>query len=269
MTAHATPPTQAPSTAPAVGPYRIAAATGLDQCDRAYQQDQLSLTAHPRHPGCLLGVVADGMGGRSGGRKASDQVMLTAQQLFERFDPRSDDGPAFLQRLAREAHTVIRLTAVSAEEEPHSTLAAFLLLPGGVCHWAHSGDSRLYHFRGAALQTRTRDHSYVQKLVDLGELTADQARFDPRSNMLQHCLGTEAAPRVDAQTLALRPGDALLACSDGLWHYFSDEELGRVLQQLPPRTACELLVKTARERAEGTGDNLSLIALKLEPLVGA
>lgn len=263
-----TQPTASTAAAPSPAPaYRIAAATGLDQGDREYQQDQLSLTSHPRHPTCLLGVVADGMGGRSGGRKASDQVMLTAQQLFERFDPRTDVPQDFLQRLAQEAHTVIRLTAVSAEEEPHSTLAAFLLMPGGVCHWAHSGDSRLFHFRGEQLQTRTRDHSYVQSLVDRGELTEAQAFVDPRSNMLLHCLGTESAPVVSEQTLpALVPGDSILACSDGLWHYFSEGELGRVLSQLPPRAGCELLVQKARERARGSGDNLSLIVLKLEPL---
>ncbi|WP_101049171.1 PP2C family protein-serine/threonine phosphatase [Macromonas nakdongensis] len=251
----------------AAAPYRIVAATGLDPGDRAYQQDQLALMPHPRHPACVLGVVADGMGGRSGGRKASDQVMLTAQQLFERFDPLTDDPQDLLHRLALEAHTVIRLTAVAAEEEPHSTLAAFLLMPGGRCHWAHSGDSRLYHFRGERLEVRSRDHSYVQSLVDRGELTEAQAQVDPRSNMLLHCLGTESAPVVSETILqALRPGDSLLACSDGLWHYFSDLELGRVVQQLPPRTACELLVQKARERAYGGGDNISLIVLKLLPL---
>ena len=60
--------------------YRIVAATGLDPGDREYQQDQLCLLIHPRHTGCILGVVADGMGGLSGGRKAADQVVLTAQQ---------------------------------------------------------------------------------------------------------------------------------------------------------------------------------------------
>jgi len=247
--------------------YRITAATGLDQGDREYQQDQLSLQSHPRHASCLLGVVADGMGGRSGGRKAADQVLMTAQQLFERFDPASDDPSAFLLRVANEAHTVIRLTAASAEEEPHSTIAAFLLLPGGECHWVHSGDSRLYHFRDDKLVQRTRDHSYVQALVDRGELTEEEAVDDPRSNVLLHCLGTETDPVLSQRSLGkLLPGDVIVACSDGVWHHISTAELGLVAGQLTPRPACELLVKRSRERARGRGDNLSLIVLKLEAL---
>ncbi len=73
--------------------HRLTAATGIHKGDREYQQDQVGIFTHPRVPGCLLAVVADGMGGRSGGRKASDQVMMTARQLFERYAPATDDGP--------------------------------------------------------------------------------------------------------------------------------------------------------------------------------
>lgn len=247
--------------------FRIVASTGIDIGDREYQQDQLLLTQHPRVKGCLLGVVADGMGGRSGGRKASDQVMLTAQQLLERYDPASDDGGEFLERVAREAHIVIRLTAVSAEQEPHSTIAAFVINPDGQCFFAHSGDSRLYHFRRDVLQHRTRDHSYVQTLVDKGQITEDQALTHPRGNLLLHCLGSENEPAVKRTPLgSLEAGDTIVACSDGLWHYFTTAEIGRVVHELPPRQACELLVQKARQRAEGHGDNLSLIVVKLEPL---
>jgi serine/threonine protein phosphatase PrpC len=247
--------------------FRIVAATGIDLGDREYQQDQLLLTSHPRVKSCVLGVVADGMGGRSGGRKASDQVMLTAQQLLDRYDPGSDDPCDFLERIAREAHIVIRLTAVSSEEEPHSTIAAFVINPDGTSAFAHSGDSRLYHFRADVLQHCSKDHSFVQTLVDRGELTEEQALHDTRSNLLMHCLGAESEPVVTRHPIGqLQPGDTLLACSDGLWHYFSAVELGRVVSQLSPRQSCEFLTHKARQRAEGRGDNLSLIIVKLEPL---
>ena len=74
--------------------YRLTASTGIHKGDREYQQDQIALIAHPRVNGCVLGVVADGMGGRSGGRKASDQVMMTCKQLFDRYSPASDDTPS-------------------------------------------------------------------------------------------------------------------------------------------------------------------------------
>lgn len=250
--------------------YRIVASTGLDQGDRDYQQDQLLLMGHSRARGCLLGVIADGMGGRSGGRKASDQVMLTAQQLFERYDPLTDPALTFLERVARESHTVIKLTAASAEEEPHSTMAAFVINPDGRCSFAHSGDSRLYLYRQGVLAHRTRDHSYIQSLVERGQMTEEEAAHDPRSNLLLHCLGTANDPAVALDDMGiLMAGDVVVACSDGVWHYFTTAEMGHVVSQLPPRDACEFLINKARQRADGRGDNLSLIVVRLDPLPSA
>jgi len=213
--------------------FRLAAATGLHQGDRPYQQDQVLIMTHPRVSGCVLGVVADGMGGRSGGRKASDQVLMTARQLFGRYKPGRDEPVAVLRQILDDAHTVIKLTAVSSEQEPHSTLAAFLMNPEGDCAWVHAGDSRIYHF-----------------------------------NILLGCLGMKSTPPpVDIHFIPrMVTGDVLMACSDGLWHYFTPEEMGALLSDQPPRAAVELLVAEARRRARGTGDNISIVVLKLEPL---
>jgi serine/threonine protein phosphatase PrpC len=247
--------------------YRLTASTGIHKGDREYQQDQVALLKHPRVNGCVLAVVADGMGGRSGGRKASDQVMMTAKQLFERYDPQTDDAAATLQQIIQEAHLVIKLTAISAEEEPHSTLAAFLINPGGDCHWIHTGDSRIYHFFGNQFVKRTMDHSYVQTLVNRGELSEEEASSHPQSNILMGCLGTETDPPMDSHLIpSLRPGDVLMACSDGVWHYFNNEELASVLSTLSAREATEFLIEKARSRGHGGGDNLSLVIIKIEPL---
>jgi serine/threonine protein phosphatase PrpC len=247
--------------------YRLTAATGIHKGDRDYQQDQVMVLSHPRAKGCLLAVLADGMGGRSGGRKASDQVMMTARQLFERYDPATDDADAILKQLLNEAHTVIKLIAISAEQEPHSTLVAFLLNPGGDCHWIHAGDSRIYHYQGKQLVKRTLDHSYVQLLVNRGEITSEQAQNHPKSNILVGCLGSENDPPITLHHIAqMRAGDVLMACSDGVWHYFTEEELGTVLEALAPREASEFLIEKARDRARGTGDNLSLVIVKFEPM---
>lgn len=247
--------------------YRLTAATGIHKGDREYQQDQVRLIAHSRSPGCVLAVVADGMGGRSGGRKASDQVMLTAKQLFDRYSPEQDDPDALLTQMVQESHIVIKLTAISSEQEPHSTFAAFLINPGGDCHWVHAGDSRIYHFNGGRLVKRTMDHSYVQTLVDRGELTEEEANVHPQSNILMGCLGAEDDPPVTHHVIdELKPGDVLMCCSDGVWHYFSPSELGSVLASLSPREASEFLIEKARSRGHGGGDNLSLAIVKVEPL---
>lgn len=249
--------------------YRITASTGIHKGDRDYQQDQVNLFAHERVPGCLLGIVADGMGGRSGGRKAADQAMMTSKQLFERYAPDRDDAPSMLRQIIDEAHTVIKLTAISAEQEPHSTLAAFLINPAGDCHWVHTGDSRIYHYHGNKLVHRTSDHSYVQTLVDKGELSEEEANVHPQSNVLTGCLGTEEPPPITQHFIAkLSAEDTLLACSDGVWHYFTPEELGSALSMLSPREASEFLIQKARSRSRGAGDNLSLVIVKLEPASG-
>ena len=247
--------------------YRLTASTGIHKGDRDYQQDQLALLKHPRMNGCILAVVADGMGGRSGGRKASDQVMMTAKQVFERYDPETEDAAAILKQILDEAHLVIKLTAISSEQEPHSTMAAFIINPGGDCHWAHTGDSRIYHFHGNRMVKKTKDHSYVQTLVDKGELTDEEASVHPQSNILMGCLGTENDPPLSTHFIPLlRAGDTLMACSDGVWHYFKDPEIGSVLSTLSAREAAQFLIEKARSRARGGGDNLSIIVVKLEPL---
>jgi len=269
--APATPvvPTSVPKDQVKASGYRLSAATGLHRGDRPYQQDQVRLIKHARIAGCILAVLADGMGGKSGGRKAADQVILTAQQLFERFAPTRDDPESFLRQIVMEAHLMIKLTAITAEEEPHSTAAAFLIGPTRACDFIHAGDSRVYHFRGAEMLSRTVDDSYVQQLVREGQLEEADANTHSQSNLLTGCLGTQQDPPLTlARIERLEVGDSLLACSDGLWHYFTPRELGAIVHALPPREASEMLVAKARQRARGTGDNLSLALVKVDPLPG-
>lgn len=249
----------------AASSYRLVAATGLHRGDRLYQQDQVEILPHPRVSGCLLAVVADGMGGKSGGRKAADQVILTARQIFERHIPDQDDGEQLLRQLVEEAHLMIKLTAIAFEEEPHSTLAAYVVHPDRSATVAHAGDSRVYHFRQGEMLFRTQDHSFVQRLINEGQLTEEEANSHPQSNLLTGCLGTQQDPPTALHHIdRLETGDCLLACSDGLWHYFTPRELGAIVHTLAPREAAEMLVTKARHRARGGGDNLSLAIVRLE-----
>ncbi len=242
---------------------QLQAAIGTHRGDRDYQQDRVEVFAHPRVRGVVLAVVADGMGGRSGGRMASDQVMITAHQLFERYIPSKDDPETLLRTIVQESHAMIRLTAISAEQEPHSTAALALLHDDGACWWAHVGDTRIHQFRHGALLRRTRDHSYVQDLVDNGDLTELMARNHPMSNVLTASLGTPEDPPTAIADVQLEPGDSVMLCSDGVWHYFPDAEIGATLDALDAREACETLINKARQRAGGHGDNLSLAILKV------
>ena len=215
----------------------------------------------------MLAVVADGMGGKSGGRKAADQVILTAKQVFDRYVPSKDDSAGTLSQLVDEAHLMIKLTAIAFEEEPHSTIGGFIINPDLSADVVHAGDTRVYHFSGPDLAFRTRDHSFVQRLVEEGQLTEEEANVHPQSNLLTGCLGTQQDPPITLHHIRqLAIGDTLLACSDGLWHYFTPKELGAIVHTLPPREAVEMLVGKARHRARMGGDNLSLALVRVDPV---
>lgn len=238
----------------------IEAATGTHIGDKKEQQDRLAVLPGS---GAVLAVVADGMGGLTGGSMAAEQVISTARQLFGSWSPAAEPGEALLRAIAQEAHVAIRLARFTSEQEPHSTVVA-LLVRGERAHWVHSGDSRLYIFRGATPVFRTVDHSYVEQLHREGKISAAERETHPQRNYLVSCLGARDEPRVEVGAAGdLRAGDAFLLCSDGLWAYFTDAELGAALATLAPRDAAEKLVAAARVRAKGNGDNLSLAIVKL------
>jgi len=234
--------------------------------DRKEQQDRVGLFPHPERKGILLAVLADGMGGHTGGALAAEQVIHAAKQNFNSFGPGADPRETLTSSI-NDGHEGIKLTRYTSEQDPHST-ACVLILHSGRCDWAHCGDSRIYHFRDGDLVTRSVDHSYVGDLVKKGFLTEEQAEKHPNKNVLVSCLGDAEPPRIDhGEAPTLRGGDCFLLCSDGLWAYFTNAELGRVLKEYAPRMAAEILINTARERAQGRGDNVSLVILRLVEVV--
>ncbi len=249
--------------------YKIEAGTGQHLGDRTEQQDRIALFVAPRAPGYVMAVIADGMGGLSGGALAAEQVIRTAKQAFDHFSPQTDTVEKMLETIAHEAHTVIKLTAFSSEKQPHSTMVVLVLTPERSAIWAHVGDSRLYRFDGPNCVERTIDHSFVEKLVQEGKLSREEAPNHRLSNVLVNVLGShEQNLKVSMRRHdGLKVGDAFLLCTDGLWHYFSDAELGAAIAMNSPRQAAEMLINKARERTSGkTGDNCTLAIVKLVAL---
>lgn len=247
--------------------YKIEAGTGQHLGDRKEQQDRTALLAAPKAPGYMMAILADGMGGKSGGALAAEQVIRSAQQLFEEFG--SDDNvTAMIEKIVRESHTVIRLSGVSTEKDPHSTIVILIITPNNRAVWAHVGDSRLYRFSGATMIERTIDHSYVEKLVSENKIATEAAKTHTLSNILVNVLGSSSAePFITIDEYNdLKPDDSFLLCSDGLWHYFTDRELGAVISTNTPRVAAEMLINKARARAQGHGDNCTMAIVKLTKL---
>ncbi len=245
-------------------PITIDACFAQHQGDREEQQDRVAIVGHPRVRGVALAVLADGMGGHTGGSLAAEQVVHTARNNLAHFSPTEDEPQHMLENSLHEAHTMIKMSRFMNEKDPHSTAVILLMQPGRIS-WSHCGDSRLYWFRGDQMAFQTTDHSYVEHLIAGGKITREEALTHPYRNVLLTSLGGGEVPKIDfGEMRDPESGDSFLLCSDGLWGYFEAAELGGVIAAFPAKEACEILLKRARERASGDGDNCSLAIIKLK-----
>jgi serine/threonine protein phosphatase PrpC len=249
--------------------YKLEAGTAQHIGNRPQQNDRVALMTGARAPGYVLAVLSDG----SAGAAAAEQVLHTAKQVFDAFKP--GDRPALerLQQLLRdivhETHLVINMNAVAAAADnpvrPQASFVGLVLTPHGEAVWAHVGDSRLYYFHDGKCESRSSDAAYIDHLVSSDRLPLDAARNHRKSKLLLNALGnSRKEPFVTfGQRQPLTAGDAFLLCSDGLWHFFTDAELGAVTAKATPRQASERLIEKAAERSQGKGGNCSLVIVKL------
>ena len=233
--------------------------------DRREQQDRIAIFTSRLASRCVLGMVADGVGGRSGGALAAENVMMAAQRLFDEFNPQTDSVEKFFRSLVQEAHTILGLSAYATKLDPHSTMVAVLIQPGRA-DWCQVGDSRLYFFRSGREFDRTGDHTLAAKLIAEGSMSIERAMLHPSASHLVQTLGGEMAPQPSLGSVErIQPGDRFLLCSDGLWSYFADGELAAMTQSRDVRASSSQLIANARERAVGSsGDNCSLVLLGIE-----
>jgi len=246
-------------------PFRIDAGTAQHIGNRPQQNDRTALFTGARAPGYVLAVLADGVGGSA----ASEQVLHTAKQVFDQFKP--GDHPSIerleelLREIVHETHLIIKMNAVAAQAESHASFVGLVLTPHGQAVWAHVGDSRLYRFCNGTCMARTSDAAYVEHLMDSDKLPLDAARNHRKSKILLNLLGNsrkEPFVAVDSHQ-GVGPGDSFLLCSDGLWHFFTDAELGAAISKSSPRQASEMLIEKAGERSQGKGGNCTMAIIKL------
>lgn len=214
-----------------------------------------------------LAVVADGMGGAEGGEIAS---RLAAHAVRDSYAAAAAADP--------EANLIAGFSAAQdaiagcSRERPElrgmGTTCTAVAIVGRKAYFAHVGDSRLYLLHGGSIFQLTHDHTAVNRLVEAGVITPEEAANHPEQHVLTRALGanSELATDVAQAPIPLEAGDVLVLCTDGLWNMVSNEELHSVIRNTNLQTACRRLIELAKQR-HGT-DNITVQLLKLNGAAG-
>ena len=220
-----------------------------------------------QRPDFGLFIVADGMGGHHDGEKAS---ALTAHMVASYItnnvylpmlnnDNDSDRVPITEAMIA----AVQKANADIIVKVPDGgTTCTAVAVVGDLAYVAHVGDTRVYLITKDGAEQITRDHSLVQRLIELGQLTPDEAAVHPQKNVLYRALGQSENLEVDALTRRLPPNSKVMICSDGLWNMISESEIIDItLKHSNPQEACDKLVALAN--THGGMDNITAVLLQI------
>ena len=210
-------------------------------------------------------IVADGMGGHAAGEVASEMaVQIVLRELKDVTDVTDGSVRKMLSEALQLANRAIHdRTITEVDKQGMGTTASVLVLAESRYLIGQVGDSRVYLLRDGALKQLTKDHSYVQEQVDLGNLTPEQARYHPYSNVITRCVG--ASPDVEPDVYAgdARTGDVFLIASDGLTGMVDDRRLAQLLMsRAEPERKVQALISEANGR--GGLDNITAIVVHVD-----
>jgi len=207
-------------------------------------------------PGLLL--LADGMGGHDCGEVASAAALNSLADVD--VDDLEKTRASVVDRLQAAQNDIEGIDTDSGRRAGTTVTGAVLVVENGEPQWLvlNIGDSRTYRLLGGVLEQVTQDHSQVQELVDAGFITAEQARIDPRRNVITRALGAGMEPDADFFAVPVTPGERLLICSDGLTGEVEDNQISELLSANDdPAEAAAALVAAAL--AGGGRDNITII----------
>jgi protein phosphatase len=198
---------------------------------RKQNEDSMGFFEAPNGNGYVF-IVCDGMGGHLGGAVAS-QTAIKAIRYFLEQEYFADAREAIKQSLIFANQEIYHKAQTSPDLKNMGTTAVMVIYRDGHCYIGHVGDSRLYLYRDGLLSRLTKDHSFVQMLVDQGVITDDEAEKHPRKNEILRALGTEPRVEPEVRHTPFTPNikDVLLLCSDGLNSMLSDFEIEGILDE--------------------------------------
>ena len=211
------------------------------------------------YAGSNLFVVADGMGGHAGGDVASSLAIARLERLDQPYDSTGSAEKALRDAISATAVELIDTVQVRPELAGMGTTVSAMIMVDDYAVIAHIGDSRIYLYRDGALTQITTDHTFVQRLVDSGRITPEEARYHPRRSVLMRVLGDmDADPEIDTFIMPTQPGDRWLLCSDGLSGVVDDPHTAKALGLgLAPGRTADTLLKQALDG--GAPDNVTIV----------
>ncbi|GAB3794821.1 protein phosphatase 2C domain-containing protein [Humibacter antri] len=217
--------------------------------------------------GASLFLVADGMGGHAGGDVASAIATNRIKEIDHDY-PTAEDAQVALQSALLAANGLLAETVFEHPELTGmgTTVSALIRVDGKVA-LAHIGDSRIYLMRDGELKQVTVDHTFVQRLVDTGRITEEEALTHPRRSVLMRVLGdVDSSPEIDTWTVETLPGDRWLICSDGLSGVVKQEVIQAVLAHVDsPKAAADRLVRASLDA--GAPDNVTVVIVDIDRAV--
>ncbi len=211
-----------------------------------------------------LYILADGMGGASGGEVASRLAVKKAKNYIQNnFKTIEKDKDSIIQLIASSMEYANMCVYEEAREnkelEGMGTTLEIVLIYNNKAYIGHIGDSRIYRIRKSFIRKLTQDHSYVQKLVKDGTITQEQAEKHPQKNILLKVLGCDEFIEPDMMVKGFLKDDILVMCSDGLSNMVKQEDIYKMASKDIEQAPIEL-VKLANEN--GGFDNITVVVIK-------
>ena len=224
----------------------------------------LSFGVNSKSSNFHLLVVADGMGGHAKGEEAS-KIALSAisRSVISELVNDTPFTKLLEQGIQNANQDILDYTTRNPESSGMGTTSVCAIVEGNAVHLANVGDSRAYVISDDEIRRVTKDHSFVQSLVDQGEITEAESREHPQKNVITKAVGIGTSIEVDTMRLTLDSDESLLLCCDGVIAHLPDDDIHKIIRDSPdPQTACKEIVDMANER--GGSDNISLIILSPE-----
>jgi len=231
-------------------------------CERELNEDRYAVVDSPSG---VAWIICDGMGGVTGGELAAQLAVDAIKRDLESLDSRP--LLAAVRSAIVEANRIITLRRQNQAFTQMGTTTVVAAFYGIELVIGWVGDSRAYLISSGHCIQLTKDHTYVQQLVDNGEITAEEALTHPDGHILTKCIGAEPSVGIDFKRLWLhesnssKKNDSIMLCSDGLYSLVSDTEIASIIESETPQHACVKLVDLAKER--GGYDNITVAIIPL------